>query len=175
MINRRMFLKSSATAVIALPLSTTLLEGCTASELEGYLNTVLTAAQNILGLSSSADGWYTDLVDAIAALKATESSWNGTTVVSAVIAALNTVDAVLAVIPFTATFSPLIDLLTTAIETILTTFITTKSMALRMTRNPHAGRTALKVPHIFQTKVGAFKTQWNDIVVGAQLPAATKL
>ena len=175
-MNRRHFLQSSATASIALVAAPSLLVGCTSSELEGYLNAALQSAESILGLSSANDPWYADLQAAIAALKATESTWTGATVTAAIESALNALDAVLAVIPFTAAYSPLIDLLTTAIETILNLFVKpTPSVAAKATHNPHAGRVPLKAKGFLQSPAKAYRQQWNDAVVGLQLPASAKI
>ncbi len=176
-MNRRTFLKSSATSAAALALAPALLSGCTASEVEQYLNTVLASGEAILGLTSSNDSWFADLQSAVAALKATEGTWSASTVTAVVVSALNTLDAILAVIPVTASFSPLIDVLTTAIETILTTFVApTTSLTVKLTAsNPHRNKVALKRPHALQSKIGAYKAQWNDLVVGLQLPASARL
>lgn len=176
MFTRRNFLKSSATAIVALPFASTLMVGCSTPELEGYLNAVLQSAESILGLTSSTDSWYNQLVEAINALKATESTWSGATITAAIEAALNAVDAVLAVIPFTAQYSPLIDILTTAIETILSLFFPpTPKAAFKATRNPHSGRVTLKTKGRLQSVSSAYKQQWNDTVVGLQLPVSAKL
>ncbi len=180
-MNRRKFLKTSALAgalTMASPVFVSL-EGCDAATLKSYLNTVLDSAEKILGLSSSTDSWYTELTNAIAALESTETNWNGNTAVAAIISALDTLEAVLAVIPITATFSPLIDLLVTVIETILTTFVSTTQQtavpkAIHLA-NLHRGRVLLKKPHFLQSEVGAYKSQWNEIVNANPALAKAKL
>ena len=170
-MNRRSFLKSAgigSVAVVAAP-AVLSMEGCTisSSTLKSYLNTVLESAQKILGLSSSSDSWYADLKAAITALEATESNWDGSTAVSVVVSALDAVEAVLAVIPVTSTYSALIDLLVSAIEMILTTFVKTSATPVKMKAlvqgNAHRGRVPLKDPHFMQSKVGAYKSQWNQL------------
>jgi hypothetical protein len=165
-----MFLKSAgigSAAAFAAP-SIISIEGCDSSTLKSYLNVVLDSAEKILALSSSGDSWYQTLKDAIDALKGTEASWNGSTAVEAVVSALDTLEAILAVIPVTSTYSSLIDLLVSAVEMILTTFVKTSTTSVKMMAltkaNPHRGRVPLKNPHFLQSKVGAFKSQWNDIV-----------
>lgn len=169
-MNRRFFLKTSIPTGVMVAGAPSLLtmEGCDSATLKSYLNTVLDAAEKILALSSSTESWYTTLTKAIAALKATESSWSGSTAVAAIISALDTLEAVLAVIPLTSGYSVLIDLLVSVIDTILTTFVSAtapaaipKAMAMA---NAHRGRIPLKKPHLFQSKVGAFKQQWNELV-----------
>jgi len=178
-MNRRNFLRASGSAGIAL-LATPLVIGtlgCTEQEVVNYLNTVLAAAKSILSVTVQSDPWYQDLVAAISALEATEGTWNAKTISGIVISALNAIDAVLAVIPITAVYSPLIDIVTTAIETILTLFVPAAMAAssYKGVRNPHRGRVALKKPGHFQSDVGAFKQQFNDAVVALQLPASAKI
>jgi hypothetical protein len=177
-MNRRNFMKSASFGGAAALVGPSLLtmEGCDISTLKSYLNVVLESAEKILALSASTDTWYTDLTAAITALEATESNWSGTTAVAAVISALDTVEAVLAVIPVTEVYSPLIDLLVSAIETILTTFVSKtaparipKAMAIA---NPHRGRVPLCDPHFLQSKVGAYKNQWDGLATDLGLSKA---
>jgi uncharacterized membrane protein len=179
-MNRRNFLKTSGLGGAALVAAPALLsmEGCTfsTSTLKSYLNTVLESAEKILALGSSTDSWYTTLSDAITALEGTESSWNGSTVVSTVVSALDTVESILAVIPVTSAYSALIDLLVSAIEAILTTFVKTSATPVRLKAlvqgNLHRGVVPLKDPHFLQSKVGAYKSQWNDLATGLGLTKA---
>jgi hypothetical protein len=177
-MNRRSFLKTSGIGGAALVAAPALLsmEGCTASTLKSYLNTVLESAKKILALGSSTDSWYTTLSDAITALEGTEASWNGSTAVDVIVSALDTLEAVLAVIPVTSAYSALIDLLVTVIETILTTFVKTSATPVKLKAlaqaNPHRGLVALKDPHFLQSKVGAYKSQWNDLADGLGLAKA---
>jgi uncharacterized membrane protein len=177
-MNRRSFLQAATVGgcgIAFVPLAG--IEGCTitASTLKSYLNTVLQSAENILALSSSSDSWYTTLSNAIKALEATESNWNGSTAVSVVVSALDTLEAVLAVIPVTAAYSSLIDILVSAIEVILTTFVKSSIAALPVemkaltSANSHRGRVPLQNPHFMQSKVGAYKQQWNEVVKGIGL------
>ncbi len=168
-MNRRNFMKSASLGGAASILVPSLLavEGCDSSTLKSYLNVILKSAESILALSSSTDSWYTTLTNAITALENTESDWNGSTAVSAVVSALDTVEAVLAVIPITSAYSALIDLLVTAIDTILTTFVSTSSIPAKVQSlaqaNPHRGRVPLKKAHVLQSKVGAYRSQWNEL------------
>jgi hypothetical protein len=180
-MNRRIFLKSSGiggATVLAFP-SLLAVEGCNSSTLKSYLNTVLDSAEKILALSSSGDSWYQTLVNAISALKSTEASWDGSTAVASVVSALDTLEAILAVIPVTFTYSALIDLLVSAIEMILTTFVKTSATPVKMMAlaqaNPHRGRVPLKSAHFLQSKVGAYRAQWNDIVLSNPALAKAQL
>jgi len=179
-MDRRVFLKSAGIGgVVALAAPTLLsMEGCTISSatLKSYLNTVLESAEKILALGSSTDSWYADLSAAITALEATESSWDASTAVTAVVSALDTVEAVLAVIPATSAYSALIALLVSAIELILTTFVKTSSAKVKVKAitetNPYRGLVPLKGPHFMQSKVGAYRAQWNDLAAGLGLAKA---
>jgi hypothetical protein len=168
-MNRRNFMKSASFGGAAALVGPSLLtmEGCDSSTLKSYLNVVLNSAKSILALGNSTDSWYTTLSNAITALENTESDWNGSTAVSVVVSALDSVEAVLATIPTTSAYSALIDLLTTAIDTILTTFVSTKSSSVKVKSlaqaNPHRGRVPLNKAHAFQSKVGAYKSQWNEL------------
>jgi hypothetical protein len=173
-----MFMKTSAIggmAIVAAPSMLTM-EGCNTAQLEAYLNDVLDSAVKILALTSATDSWYKGLVAAIAALKATESGWSGATATADIISALDTVEAVMAAIPLTAVYSPLVDLAVTAIELILTTFVSTSNpvalpKALAM-GNPHRGRVALRQPHFLQSRSGAYKSQWDDTAKGLGLTSS---
>lgn len=177
MLNRRSFLKSSATAIVALPFASTLLVGCSSADLKNYLNVALDSLVSILSLTNSTDSWYAGLVSAINALKATEGTWTAGTVTADIEAALKTAEAVLAVIPVTAAYSPLIDLVVTAIDTILSLFVKpSPAVSVKAkTSNPHRNRVSLKKPGTLQSKIEAYRQQYNDIVVGLQLPATAKI
>lgn len=166
-MNRRTFLKSSGIASVIAVGPSSMLEGCSTDTLKSYLNVVLDSAEKILALTSSTDSWFVSLTNAIAALKATESSWNFSTAVSSIISALDTLEAVLAVVPVTENYTKLIDLLVSAIELILTTFVKTGKMSVMVKavsqNNPHRGAVPLRNPHFLQSKVGAYKSQWNEI------------
>lgn len=160
-----------ATAVL-----TTATTGCDSATLKSYLNAALESAEKILALSSSSDSWYSTLTSAVSALEATESAWSASTATTAVISALDTVEAVLAVIPATETYSSLIALLVSAIEAILTTFVASSAKPVHIralaSSNPYRGRVPLRQPRHFQTQVGAYRAQWNEIATGLGLTQA---
>jgi len=184
-MDRRNFLKVAVvgSAAVATGPAVLSLAGCDSTTLKGYLNVVLNSAEKILAITSASDPWFETLSNAIAALQATEASWSGTTTTAAIVSALNALEAVLAVIPVTSQYSALIDLLVTAVETILTTFVKSSDVSpLKATTmhslqmaNPHRGRVTLKSPHILQTKVGAYKSQWNGLVADLGLAQTVKL
>jgi hypothetical protein len=173
-MNRRTLLKSAAAAgalallPIALPVA-----GCTFVA-KGLLNVVISAVQSILKVASSAS-WATELSNALAALVNAESTWETGGAAAIVIDALNTVEAVCAVIPLTAAFSPLIDVLVAGIEAVISYFApqpAPASNALGLASNPHRRRVALNKPHFLETREGAFKAQWNQVAAGIGLPQA---
>ena len=89
-----------------------------------------------------------------------------------IIDALNTLEAVVAVIPFVAVYSPLIDVLVAGIEAIINYF-NPPSVALKVARNdPHRGRVQLIAPHFLQSHQAAFAAQWDTAAESAGLVAA---
>lgn len=174
-MDRRMFLKISGTgAAVAVITPMAVFEtGCTFS-VEGTINVIIQAVGGILGYIGGSAPWVADLQAALSALQQAEASWKAGGAVAIIIDALNTVEAVVAVIPFTAMYSPLIDLIVSGIESIITYFApqTMKFTRPRATfeNNPHKGRTKLKAPGFAQSYQGAFKAQWNDAAIGIGLP-----
>jgi hypothetical protein len=148
--------------------------GCSESQVVGEINTVLTQATNVLAVvDPSNTALIADLQNGIAALKAAEASWQSGSGVQIVINALNTIEDITAVIPLTAEFSPLIDVLVAGIEvalnalwpsSTLTAAVTGTSPAIAMKAhtlqhvNPHKGRVTLSHP-----SAKAFKAQWNAV------------
>lgn len=161
-MNRRNFLKSTAAvgvgSLVAFPLV-----GCDSSNVTNILNTVLNSAEAVLAVAEPNAPWAQQFRDAVTALQAAETQWKAGSAVTIVIAALNTLAAVAAVIPFTATYSPLIDILVAGIDAVLTAIGTGSTPALAG-RNARVGRVILKKPHVFQNEVGAYKAQWNEVV-----------
>ena len=140
-MNRRAFLITGA-ALAVVP-SGLALEGCTSANIEQLINTVLTAAANILVVAEPNAPWIPDMQKAIAALQQAEQSWQAGGAVTIVIDALNTLEVITAVIPFTASYSGLIDILVAGIEAVLALF---PAQAVQVSKakvaapNPHIGR-----------------------------------
>jgi hypothetical protein len=164
--NRRQFLGGLAAAG-ALSLTTLPAMGCSGSEVVDELNTLLSSAESVLNVAEPGAPWVVEFVAAVAALKQAEASWQSGSAVTIVISALNTLAAVAAVVPLTALYSPLIDVLVAGIDAVLTALpvsLVGPAATRALLSNPRAGRVQLKKPHFMQSKVGAYKHQWNEIV-----------
>lgn len=137
--------------------------GCTSSQVVAEVNTVLTEATNILVIADPSATWVPQLQAAVTALKSAEAGWQSGGAVQDVISALNTVVAITSVIPVTAAYSPLIDVLVAGIESVLVALepAGTVSVAYAGRQNPHLGRVML-VHHAFHNRATEFKTAWND-------------
>ena len=175
-MDRRKFLQVSGTgvAVAILAPSTLFTTGC-AFSVKGTLNVIIDAVEGILKYVASSVPWATDLSNALDALKQAVATWKAGGAATVIIDALNTLEMVVAVIPFTAIYSPLIDLIVSGIEAVIHYFApqTMKYKVARATtaNNPHLGRVALKGPSLLHpTHTGAFKNQYNDTATGIGLP-----
>lgn len=175
-MNRRHFLKLSGTGAAALALPMSLLETGCAFSVKGVINVIENAAQSILAHFGSGSPWASELSAAIAALQQAEATWKTGGTAAIVIDALNTIEAVLAVIPLTAVYSPLIDLIISGVESIISYFAPTSMTFSRprasAQKNVHLNRIPLDHPHAFQTYQGAFKEQFNKIADAIGLPQA---
>jgi hypothetical protein len=174
-LNRRLFLKTaSATgAIVMISPAALILDGCDGSAVINLINVALQAAENVLAVVEPGAPWVGNFQAAITALKNAETTWQSGGAVQIVIDALNTLVAVTAVIPLTAVYSPLIDILVAGIEAVLAAL--PASTTAKLSRNPHYGHTQLKKPHLLQSKAGAFKQQWNDVVNANPALAKAKL
>jgi hypothetical protein len=181
-MNRRNFLKKlTAGAAIALASGATVVtvEGC-AFNITDAINTVLNSALAILKVADPSATWVGSLASAIAALQQAETSWQAGGTSTIVIDALNTIEAVLAVIPVTAPFSPLIDILVSGIEAVMAAFgltaVLTPAASLKretIVNSPHYNKAVLNGPSFrHPTWQGAYKAQWNAKAVALGLSAA---
>src|ERR1700678_1185449 len=121
-LSRRTFGKSLMSAFMALvALSSTSLTGCSLTEanVKSLINVLITSIQNILKVSTGAP-WASDLSAALAALQTAEAGWTSGSATTLIDDALNTITDVLAVIPLTAVYSPLVDIVVAGIEAVLT-------------------------------------------------------
>jgi hypothetical protein len=171
-MNRRKFLQftSVGAAVAVVTPSAILTTGCSFS-VTGTLNIIIEAIQGILGYVGTSQPWAVDLSNALAALEAAESSWKAGGDATLVIDALNALEAVTAVIPFTAIYSPLIDLIVAGIDSIINHFAPQGTTRATVRTNPHIGRVAIKGPSFLHpTYAEAFKNQYNDTATGIGLP-----
>ena len=174
-MQRRAFVKNLATAaaVAVVTPSALLMDGCTVN-VQALLNTVITAAEAVIKVAEPGAPWVAQLESAIAALLQAEGQWQGGSPVQIVISALNTIQAVLAVIPVTAVYSPLIAVLVAGIEAVLTALIPqAKNISFAAAKSPYYGRAKLSHPSPFHpTYEGAFKAQWNSTAEQCKLPVA---
>jgi hypothetical protein len=179
-MNRRHFLKLSGTgAAVAVLTPLTVLETGCAFSVSGTLSVIIEAVGGILSYVGGSLPWVADLQAALTALQTAEANWKAGSPAAIVIDALNTVEAVLAVIPLTAIYSPLIDIIVSGIEAVLNYFTPATTPPVTLTKprstaqtNPHLGRIPLKQPHSLQTYQGAFKDQFNETAKGLGLTAA---
>ena len=173
-MNRREFVKNSSVGVAVLCTGSMVTMTACSTNIKALLNTVITAVQAILKVAVNSP-WAAQLANALTALQNAEAQWTAGSTVQIVIDALNTLEAVCAVIPLTAVYSPLIDVLVTGIEAVLAVLVPTpaiKALRAKLANNPHHGRVALRHPHFLQTQQGAFRDQWNDTAKGLGLNAA---
>lgn len=120
-MQRRDFVKrvtAIGVVLIASP-AALVMEGCTVN-VTALLNTVLDAGEAIIKVAEPNAPWLQSFESALAALEQAEAQWSAGGAVQIVISALNTIEAVLAVIPVTAVYSPLIAVLVAGIEAVLT-------------------------------------------------------
>lgn len=169
-MNRRKFFAASAATAAVLILPT----GC-AFSVTGTINVIISAISGILSYVGGTAPWVADLQAALTALQNAEANWKAGNTSALIIDALNTVEAVLAVIPLTAIYSPLIDVIVAGIEAIINYFAPpATAMVLSKPRatilnNPHKGRVTCKQPHLLQSYAGAWKAQYNDVATGLGL------
>ena len=181
-MNRRKFLAGLAgatAAAMAVGATTVTLEGCTFN-VEAAINTVLSSALAILKVADPNATWTGTLANAIAALQQAETQWQSGGAATIVVDALDTIEEVLAVIPATAAFSPLIDILFAGIEAVMSAFgltvsLTAKASAKRsvIVNSPHYGAAKLHGPSFAHpTWQGSYKAQWNAQAETLTLTAA---
>lgn len=177
-MQRREFLKRTAGigALVAVAPSALLVEGCSVN-VKALLNTVINSAEAIIKVAAPNAPWLQPLESAITALQQAEQQWSAGGAVQIVISALNTVQAVLAVIPVTAVYSPLIAVLVAGIEAVLAALVPQPAptpVTLNAARNPYltTNKVALAKPHTFQTYQGAYRSQWNATAVKIGLAQA---
>ena len=180
-MQRRDFLKLSGTgAAVAVLTPTALMTAGCSFNIAAGINTVLDSALAILKVAEPGSPWITQLASGIAALEQAETAWKAGGAATLVIDALNTIEAVLAVIPITAAYSPLISILVAGIEAVMAAFnltaqLSANSMAKRKTivQSPYYGRVHLNGPNLrHPTWTGAYKAQWNSAAVALGLAAA---
>jgi hypothetical protein len=190
-LTRRQFGKGiSITIFAAMTPGIVVLEGCTLSmqEIENLINTALNAANAVLKVAEPGAPWVADFSAAITALEQAEASWKAGGTVAIVEAALNTLAAITAVIPITAVYSPLIDILVAGIDAVLSALPVTTTVAqpsplatkvraqvaAASITYDHHGRATIH--NLFgKPTVGAFTSKWNGAVAKNPALAAAKI
>lgn len=177
----------SSILILAVMLVTTgVTTGCSTASTVNEVNIVLTQATNILAVADPGATWVPKLQAAIGALKTAEASWQAGGAVQDVENALNTIVAITAVIPLTAQYSPLIDVLVAGIEIILAnlpggaavavaaapTNGVSAHVAAQVVSNPHLGRVTIK-HHFMHNRTNEFKAAWNDAATANGIAGAT--
>jgi len=142
-MNRREAMKlgglGAAAAVTGLSFETL---GCNSQNIENLINVILQGTSNVLA-SAGQTAWSAELAKAEQALASAETTWKAGGAVAILTDALNAVEAVTAVIPLTEPYSPFIDVIVTAIESVLALLpATTNVQARPMVANAHRGRIA---------------------------------
>jgi hypothetical protein len=156
--------------------------GCSSSNVEADVNAVISATEAVLKVAEPNAPWVAPLTAALNGLEQAESQWKSGSTIAIVEDALNTIASVSSLIPFTAAYSPLIDILVAAIELVITT-IQTQSPAAATAKAfqpqgqwSHSGRITLaKKSLMHPTVIGAIKHQWNLVVAANPALAAAKL
>lgn len=168
--SRRRFMKlcAAVSGTLAAGAFTATLEGC-AFNIEDAINTVLDSALALLKGAEPGASWIAPLANAITALEQAEATWQSGGAATIVIDALNTIEAVLAVIPATAAVSPLIDILIAGIEAVMSAF----GLTAQPSRSASAKRAVIVnspryrvaklngTSFLHPTWQGAYKAQWN--------------
>jgi hypothetical protein len=180
-MNRRQFGKN-AIGLMAIGTSAPaalLVEGCTGSQVINEINVVLKEAAAVLAVAEPGAPWIAPLQQAIAALLAAEQQWQTGSTVQLVIDALDVIVAVTAVIPLTAPYSPLIDILVAGIEAVLAALPQSSNNAGRKATaagNPHIGRYQFQTHWYRKTPDAAeFKSAWNNVAITSPALAAAVL
>jgi hypothetical protein len=174
---RRQFGKSAVGVLGITALGgVSLAEGCTSSSVINEINVILQEAASVLAVVEPNAPWVADFKNAIAALMVAEQQWDTGGTVQLVIDALNTVVAITAVIPLTAPYSPLIDILVAGIEAVLAALPQSSNNAgvrAMASGNPHVGRYQFQ-KHWYRSTptAGEFKSAWNASAKERNLPAA---
>lgn len=157
-------------SLFAVTLPTT---GCNSSTVINEINVVLTEATNVLVVAAPGTTWVPQLQSAITALKAAEQTWQNGGSVQTVINVLNTIVAITSVIPLTAQYSPLIDVLVAGIEAVLAALPPSTAVNAAVFVSPHVGRVHIK-HKMFHSRTAEFKDAWNAAAASnPQLVGAT--
>lgn len=149
--------------------------GCNGN-LSGLINAVLSSASAVINVMEPGSELATDFSNAVKQLTQAVATWKNSGVVADITQALGVLMNLAATIPFTATYSPLIDILVAGIDAVLAAIPQTgATMNIRATiqGNARHGRVGLMKPHFAQTQGGAYRSQWNNVAKFLNLSRAT--
>jgi hypothetical protein len=165
-------LLSSLVLASVLAVTTIPTVGCSEAQTVAEVNTILTEATTILTVADPNAAWVPQLKAAVSALQTAETTWQAGGAVAKVDDALNAIVAITAVIPLTAAYSPLIDVLVAGIEAVLAALPASPNATLVMAQvNPHIGRVVIK-HHMFHSRSSEFTAAWNQAAHQAGLANA---
>ena len=170
MITRRQF--SFGAAIVAAAPSV-LITGC-AFSVTGMLSTIISALTGVLNYVAANSSWLPQVQQVLAKLQAELAAWQaGKGVVATLEQVLNDALPILALIPLTAAYAPLIGLIVAGVESIINYFGTASAkQAMYAQNNPYQGMVKLNTPHFAQTWQGAFKSQFDETAKGLGLTKA---
>lgn len=179
-MQRRKFMQFAGATAFALATGATVvtIDGCSIN-ITDAINTVLNSAVAILKVAEPNASWTGLLASAIAALQQAETSWQSGGAAAIVVDALNTIEAVLAAVPETETYAPLIDILFAGIEAAINAFGQPAQLYAgwldkrkAIVNSPHYGRATIRTSFTHPTWQGAYKAQWNAKAKAIGLPHA---
>lgn len=158
----------SVLSVGMLPVTTTA-TGCSGQQVVNEINVVLQQAAAVLAVAEPNAPWVPQLKNAIGALLTAEQTWQTGGKAQIVIDALNTIVAITAVIPVTAVYSPLIDVLVAGIEAVIVAMNPLvvnppgpTPVAATAARNPHVGAYTIH-RHWYHSPSTDFRDAWNSV------------
>ena len=172
-----------ALMILLFPL-TAGLTGCSPGQAENEVNTIILQLTNIMAVAEPGASWVKDAANALNILKVAEANWIKGAAVQDVINALNTAELVIAVIPVTAPYSGLADVLVAGIEAVLALLLPPPAGALTGVQQQAREAASLPVgaaspnPHKWRASVSSAKdskTQWNLLVSADPRLAAAKI
>ena len=174
-LSRRSFGKSmvGAAGLTLVSGGALLTEGCSSQQVINEINVVLQQIAGVLAQVEPNAPWAQELRNAISALLSAEQQWQAGGAVQVVVDVLNTIVAITAVIPITAPYSPLIDILVAGIEAILAALpqSTKAERTASSLGNPHVGRTVIK-HRLLHSYASDCRTQWNAQALALGMPTA---
>jgi len=157
---------------VAAPVATVAMVGMTGCSMsmqqkEALLNTAIQSAEAVIAQAEPGGAWVQPMKNALAALVNSEPSWvNGGTAQN-IITALNTIEAITSVIPFTAPYAALIDVLVAGIDAVLAVLPVSANQAKMSVALPsrgiyydHHGRAKIGHPFYRTANAADYEKAW---------------